>query len=290
MASNGLAGAGWWRRPTVALVGLLFVLTVASVAVAAAVWPTVGSSGSRSNAIFGAAIQVIGVAVVGGVVAFVFAALKEQYATTLSARDKVLERLREDFEIRADLIKRTASCAQRMYVTCQHVARLQRWQVDDETLGAGMARLHETYLSFSPDAAAIETELEARFGATSDAEAADPDPLTGGASERSGENITTPLVGELADGPAALWHQVWDLVTIYYFALDQRFPGDVLAANSTGTDGRLHSGLQLDRMVRDHGHPTADELRVIRKSVRKTFVPAQRALGTSIRRNPLLED
>jgi len=45
------------------------------------------------------------------------------------------------------------------------------------------------------------------------------------------------------------WHQLRDLLTVYYFSLTEAFPGNVLTSNKFKFDGGFHSGLELQAVV-----------------------------------------
>jgi hypothetical protein len=74
------------------------------------------------------------------------------------------------------------------------------------------------------------------------------------------------------------WHQISDLLTVYYFSLCRNFRKDVLRRNSKchdpkrhdngKCDGELHSGLELEPMVKDPQNPTPNELKDIRDKIR----------------------
>ncbi len=214
-------------------------------------------------------LQVLGVVLVGGIVTIATSDL--QHARAEAAQH--LERMREDaqaeieserkeFDRRAALLERTSRCAQKMFVTCQHVRRVQADHPSAQaTLSAARSLLDEAYRDFSIEGTALETEIGARYGI----------------------RITA---GNGNGGQAyARWHQVRDLLTLYYFNLCGDFRADVLTRNAE-SDEALHSGLTAeDLKVADPRRPTPDELRVMRIKIRKRF-----ALVTPMLAQALLED
>jgi hypothetical protein len=187
-------------------------------------------------------LQVIGLTVIGGI-------LTAATASAQQARQddaEVLERQREEFKVRTALLDRSTRCAQEMFITCQHVKRVKK--DDPEGVAATKARelLGRTYLEFSTEALAIETELGARFGEL--------------------------RVKSKGRGEAFLrWHQIRDLLTVYYFALGERFPGKVLERNSKGHECEMHSGVNFNLLVANPDHPSADEVDRVIAELRKPF-------------------
>src|SRR5262245_40355585 len=70
-----------------------------------------------------ASLQVFVVAVIGGIVGLVTFKYQQDRQNADKEADRALERQREEFDRRATLLDRTSRCAQKMYVTCQHVRR-----------------------------------------------------------------------------------------------------------------------------------------------------------------------
>jgi hypothetical protein len=142
-------------------------------------------------------LQVIGVAVLGGIVALSINSWQEERKQTAESLERqrarenekaqsreekatrILEEQRREFQLRTSLLDRAVQCAQRMYVNCQHVRRLQKdaskapptahvsWGAAElaerKTIEALMS-FDQIYLEFSAEAAALETELGARYG------------------------------------------------------------------------------------------------------------------------------
>ena len=84
---------------------------------------------------------------------------------TALAAGRLIVRRKESIEIRADLLGRTARCAQAMYAACQHAN--QRIGVTSSTDSEGrlwIARaLDDAFFAFSPEAASLRTVLMARY-------------------------------------------------------------------------------------------------------------------------------
>jgi membrane protein implicated in regulation of membrane protease activity len=205
-------------------------------------------------------LQVISVAVIGGIVTI--ATYKLQHDRQRA--DQELERRREEFDRRATLLNRASRCAQKMFVTCQHVRRVQADHQDDQIIvKEAQTLLDQAYLDFSAEAEALEMELGAWYG------------------------IRKTIQVEDVSGEAYLrWHQVRDLLTVYYFDLCGNFRRDVLKTNSR-SDRELHSGLEFQSMVTDPLRPTEDELRKIRNQIRPIFNETLPVLANAILRDEL---
>jgi hypothetical protein len=174
---------------------------------------------------------------------------------------------REDFEIRTSLVERAARTAQEMFMVCQHARRMQKLTPDNQPaqLDArerAMRALDEAYLRFSSESAALETVLGARFGES------------GGPSDPGTPATEQPHV-------YWQWHQIGDLLTVFYFNLAGYFPEDVLhhpdstggqviKRNSCGFEGKFHSGVDFIAMMKtDDKHIT--KLRLMRQQIRKIY-------------------
>jgi hypothetical protein len=174
----------------------------------------------------------------------------------------------EDAAMRRDVLSRVTSVASSMYVACQDTRRkLQRPGADLEALVRGLDR---DYRRFAVAHRALEAELGARFGFR-------PLPLTA-------ENLESP-----SGYVQGRWHQIADLLTVYYFNLIASFPGDVLKQNSKGTDDRFHSGLDLSEYIDVVGHSpdlarreVRTALSTMRRKIRQAYQPALEDLVTSI--------
>jgi hypothetical protein len=83
------------------------------------------------------------------------------------------------------------------------------------------------------------------------------------------------------------WHQIDDLLTVYYFNLCGNFRNDVLKNNSA-CNGKFHCGADLRPMVEDPEHPTKEELKVMRDNViRPLFNAAMPILANAILKDEL---
>ena len=189
------------------------------------------------------AFQVLGIVLIGAVIAAATGTLEEarrrratyeaDMRTWLASEDQRdreelanLERASdEEFEIRAALLGRTTRCAQGMYVTCQHVARrLADAQshpdviARDKQTAQAIALLHEEYRTFATEARALQIQIGARF------------PI------REPENVAATPEAVSAGQSWWRWHQIYDLLTIYYFSLTGGFRAEnhVLATNERG--------------------------------------------------------
>lgn len=178
-----------------------------------------------------------------------------------------LARQREWFELRARLLDRSSRCAQTMYVMCQHVARVQadcrsrsNAPETDPLHAAAMTQLDKTYLAFNAEAAAIQTEIGARFGV-----------------HRADDTESRH--------PYLLWHQVYDLLTLYYVNLCRDFPGNAFL-NNMPHDTELHSGLRK-ATVDNQRDPGDDELSKMRKEIRETVVQVNPQLAASLLAAPM---
>jgi hypothetical protein len=141
-------------------------------------------------------LQVIGVAVFGGIVALAINNWQEERRQTadrlerqrVSENEKaqlreeraarVLEEYRRQFQLRTSLLDRAVQCAQKMYVNRQHIRRLQKdiskrqpmtdvsgrlTELEQKTIDA-LLNFDQIYLEFSAEAASLEIELGARYG------------------------------------------------------------------------------------------------------------------------------
>jgi hypothetical protein len=219
------------------------------------------------------ALQVIGVAVIGGVITVA----TSTYQHEREAADRAIEQRREreaedletrrqEFNLRADLLARSSTCAQQMYVICQHVRRRQAdysSRTDDASRDLwkeARSLLDTSYLSFNAEAKALEIELGARFGVPED---------------RQSGSVWV------------LWHQIDDLLTLYYFNLCGNFRKDVLKANAKD-DLERHSGLTVDELgVADPKNPTPVELARMRNKIRDLFTERLREFAQAVLTDPL---
>jgi hypothetical protein len=102
----------------------------------------------------------------------------------------------------------------------------------------------------------------------------------------------TEAKGDVTGEAYLRWHQISDLLTVYYFGLCGNFRRDVLRNNSRCHDserynddkcnGELHSGLELEGMVKDPQHPTDTELKGILDKIRPLFSEQMPVLADAI--------
>jgi hypothetical protein len=124
--------------------------------------------------------------------------------------------------------------------------------------------LDEVYREFSAEAKALLMELGARYG------------------------IRETIQVNGVSGEAYLrWHQVDDLLTVYYFNLCGNFRHDVLKNNSA-SNGKFHCGVDLQPMIKDPEDPTKKELKDMRDNViRPLFNEVMPVLANAILRGEL---
>lgn len=193
------------------------------------------------------------VAILGGVVA--------------SSWTRRRERRQEGFEVRTKLLNDAARIGQGMYVFLQHTRRKLIQARDDDEAREALAALDERFLVFSIEAAELQTVLGARFGVARSLAAAYADP----------------------NQPFLRWHQVHDLLALYYYNVKDFFPGIVLAETARGHHGNLHSGLDL-QLYQDRAALTAENLRLMRREIRAAHDEAMICLTTGITTFPVRLD
>jgi hypothetical protein len=135
------------------------------------------------------------------------------------------ERRREGFEVRTRLLNDTARVGQGMYVFLQHTRRLLIQANDADERAVALVALDQRFLDFQQEAAALQTVLGARFGVVR--------------AIQAGRTTLLP--------PFLRWHQIHDLLVLYYYNLKEFFPGIVIAETSHGYNGNYHSGLDMSR-------------------------------------------
>lgn len=81
--------------------------------------------------------------------------------------------------------------------------------------------------------------------------------------------------------PFLRWHQIHDLLSLYYYNLKEFLPGMVLAEASRGHDGNYHSGLDLTD-YRDKASHGAEDLRRMRVDIRTAYDEAMIDLARGI--------
>lgn len=207
-------------------------------------------------------LQVIGLTVIGGILTAATASAQQ----TRQDDAEALERQREEFKVRTSLLDRSTRCAQEMFITCQHVKRVKKAPGVDDPKGLAVPQARElldrTYLEFSTESVAIETELGARFGELR--------------VERGGS------------GEAFLrWHQIRDLLTVYYFALCEGFPGRVLERNSKDYKCKMHSGVDFEPLVADPDRPSPAEVKRVIDELREAFWKAMPKFAEAVLRDEI---
>jgi hypothetical protein len=167
------------------------------------------------------------------------------------------ERASQEFSLRTQLAERATASASGMFIACQHARRALKAQrvasaagstgsPDDATINA----LDDAYHSFAVESKTIETLIGARYGTVWNL----PDPD----NKEHGRAFVR-------------WHQIKDLLTLYYFNVRGAFPGEALASNSRDFEGRFHSGIDAVRYFKDPGNPQPPELGAMRKDIRRTY-------------------
>lgn len=153
-----------------------------------------------------------------------------------------------------------------MWITCQHAWRLLRngdsESTTDDTKSATFALLNEAYLKFSADAAALATVLGARYGVEE--------------TESTGQTTST------RSRVSVTWHQIRDLMTIYYYNLLGRMPEELLKTYSQGYKEKRHSGLELRRFFADPAKPKSEELTDLRETIVLEYLKALEDLTTAM--------
>jgi hypothetical protein len=213
-----------------------------------------------TNLTFG---QQIATTVIGAIATAVIVTVGGGLVVGLTTRS--WQNRRELFDLRTSELERATRTAQRMYVACQHARRLLRdvkgsGPGDEGRRAAVRAELSEVYLGeFSPEAALIETVLGARFGVRWA-----PD----------GAGFTGKPLGDGDSDVYWRWHQIRDLLTVYYFNVQGQLGDDLLQQNSLGFEGKYHSGLELAKLVKDRRKPSAAEVSEMRQAIRSTYEEA----------------
>jgi hypothetical protein len=203
-------------------------------------------------------LQVLGVAIVGGLVTLtinVWHEERKQIAQETAeaaegirkVNEEALERQRQQYKLRISLVDRMTRCAQTMYVVLQHIRRIQKDSTRTTppklppgavfsvaTPQQGRQQLDRAYLDFSSEAAALETEIRAwyRRGRTLPDEHEDQRLQQDGRDQLQAGATAIASAIDPPTGTDELWHQIVDLLTVYYFALCGNFRVDVLATNS----------------------------------------------------------
>lgn len=251
----------------------LLAIAVLAISILVALWLAQPKPNELTYELAKTCMQVLGLTVIGGVLTAATSSVqqaRQEDAQALERRRqedaKVLERQREDFKVRTSLLDRSSRCAQEMFATCQHVRRVKTDAVVDDPEGQAVTKARElldrAYLEFSTESLAIETELGARFGEL--------------------------WVKGDGKGEAFLrWHQVRDLLTLFYFALTDRFRGKVLVRNSDGYESKMHSGFKFTPMVADPDRPSAQEVASVIQEVRTAFWESMPKLAEAVLRDEI---
>jgi hypothetical protein len=170
-----------------------------------------------------------------------------------------IESRREERELRRALLDRASRIAAKMFVTCQDVSRVRRGTKHGE-VAAALDELDDVYKEFSVEAECLHNELGARFGFEHAALVDGVEPELG-ARER--------------------WHQISDVLTVYYFSLLDQVPESVPRRNSRGFEGRYHSGLDLVALHGGLGGAAA------RNALRRAYGDAVPKVAAAILTQPL---
>jgi hypothetical protein len=166
---------------------------------------------------------------------------------------------KESFETRTKLLNDVAHTGQGMYVFLQHSRRRIIQAKSSHERAKALEVLDERFLAFSIEAAELQTLIGARFGVVRAAPA--------------GDTIHMP--------PFLRWHQVHDLLALYYYNLKEFFPGIVLVETSVGHDDNYHSGLDMSAYL-DRSNLDAEHLRLMRVEIRKAYDEAMIDLARGI--------
>lgn len=228
----------------IALCAVLIAAAVAAGVVLTEYWQPAQAGGQAEIEVVKACITVITVSVLGAVVGLLTGALD----AARKRRSELEEQWRESFTVLTDLLDRSTRCAHGFYVTCQHVHRQHKaTRTASPIRGAARSLLDTEYLSFATEAAALETQIAARFGK----------------HQPQGFDFDTDAKGEVtANQSWWRWHMVYDLLTIYYFALTGSFPGNSLTNNAMRiVAGRLevHCGFRAINSAAGAATAAADD-------------------------------
>jgi hypothetical protein len=166
---------------------------------------------------------------------------------------------KESFETRTKLLNDIAHVGQGMYVFLQHTRRLIIQAGNSKGRAKALMTLDERFLAFSIEAAELQTLIGARFGVIRAAPSSSMTHLP----------------------PFLRWHQVHDLLSLYYYNLKEYFPGIVLAETSVGHDGNYHSGLDMSPYF-DKDNLDAERLRLMRVDIRTGYDEAMIDLARGI--------
>ncbi|MFH8698869.1 hypothetical protein [Streptomyces chartreusis] len=169
------------------------------------------------------------------------------------------ERGRADFETRTRLLDDIARVGQGTYVFMQHTRRQVLRASGESAKQEALKALDQRFLDFSIEAAQIQTLLGARFGVARAVPPADRTELP----------------------PFLRWHQVHDLLALYYYNLKEDFPGIVLAETARGHGGNYHSGLDLGAYA-DKNSLDGERLRRMRVDIRTAYDEAMIDLARGI--------
>jgi hypothetical protein len=149
--------------------------------------------------------------------------------------------------------------------------------------------LDRAYVDFSSEAAALETEIRAwyRRGRTLPDEHEDQRLQQDGRNQFQAGATAIASAIDPPTGTDELWHQIVDLLTVYYFALCGNFRVDVLAKNSPH-HGQPHANIAFEELVdkdkmesKSEIIPDAVEVRNVIKKIRKAFSVAMTDVARS---------
>ena len=207
-------------------------------------------------------LQVLGLVVLGGVVASATSSVERSRQDEAELR----QYHDEEFKVRAQLLERATRCADKMYMSCRFVERLQDSGGTDNGSGDdGHGRgvcvpefLHDAFLEFSAEGLTVRGEIGARF-----ATAPSPGPAKRAEPRTGTKDIT---IGE----STLLWHQVYDLLTVYYYSLTGTFPRDLLKGTSKN-DTAFHSGVDFFEVIPEGDRPTLEQRGEVHRRVREAY-------------------
>jgi hypothetical protein len=174
------------------------------------------------------------------------------------------ERGRAAFETRTELLDEVARIGQGTYVFMQHTRRQIIRASDESDKAETLRALDQRFLDFSVEAARIQTVIGARFGV----------------------QRAVPTGQETGLPPFLRWHQIHDLLALYFYNLKEDFPGIVLAETARGHGGNYHSGLNLD-VYADKSDLGQDKLRQMRRDIRTAYDEAMIDLAHGIMTCPI---
>jgi hypothetical protein len=196
---------------------------------------------------------------------------------------------REEFIALKTLLDETSTCASEMYMACQHVWRVRdiAGEVESDPYKAKVVAtegfLDRKYLAFAAEANAIQVRIDAGYKSEPAPSGPRIEATSGdkGADSRANEKALKYQPINPAPGQASWrWHQIRDLLTVYYFSLLGERVSRVLPQNSIGATG-FHSGIPFT----DEHFLAGDKpnIEVIQWTIRNEFGMAQPAFAKALR-------